>query len=338
MDKFLKSYFPSTQDFKKERLPGDGGHRNYTRIKSGKQSFILMSCGKKDISLKSFIEVQKRLEPLVCVPKVFHMDFDIGLLLLEDLGDQSLEQLFFQKGIDLSLSFYYQSLRQLICFQNKIKPFKSDPVFDTAFFLEENNRAIHHLQTYINHHHKKGIDLFNEKSPMSFKKDMNKVLSNFKKEDYVYCHRDYHSRNLIVKKNKTYLIDFQDAGLGPWYYDLTSLLYDSYVSLNFLNKRGFSIFYFENLPPSLKKKAISLSHIELMAKLQFLQRGFKACGCFASFKNLNQKDSHLKYIRPTISLLKKTALELDYMGIYEYTKEMESALEELHGFNENWNN
>ena len=328
MDEFLKSCFPSVQEFKEEALPGDGGHRKYTRIKADKQSFILMSCGKKDISLKHFVEIQKRLKPLVFVPELFHLDLDLGLLLLEDLGNQSLEQFFFQKGAELSFPLYHQALIQLIGFQNKVHPLKTDLLFDKAFFLKENEMAIYHLQTYINHSYKK-INLFNEKSPMNFKKDMEKLLSNFKRKDYVYCHRDYHSRNLMLKKNKVILIDFQDAGLGPWFYDLTSLLYDSYVPLDSLNKKELSAFYFENLPSVLKKKALSLSHIELMTKLQFLQRGFKACGCFAAFKNRDKKSTHLKYIKPTLYLLQRVALELSYKGIHQYIKQMTDSLEEL---------
>ncbi len=326
MNEFLKSYFPLTKNLQKERLPGDGGHRAYTRIKSGRQSFILMSCGKKDASLKNFVKVQKKLEPLVSVPKIFHVDFNLGLLLSEDLGDQSLEQFFFQKGIRKSLPLYHQTVKQLTDFQNKIKFFKTYPLFDTTFFLKENEMAIYHLQTYINKIHKPKEDLFNKNSPLHFKKDMKKVLSNFKQEDYVYCHRDYHSRNLMVKGKKVIIIDFQDAGIGPWFYDLTSLLYDSYVPLSASYKKKLSAFYFEHLSSSLKKRAKSLSHIELMTKLQFLQRGFKACGCFAAFKNRDGKNSHLKYIKPTLSLLKKSALDLSYRGIYEYTKQMEMAL------------
>ena len=305
MDEFLKSYFPLVQNLKKEILPGDGGHRKYIRIKADKQSFILMSFGKKDISLKNFIEVQKRLKSLVFVPELFHVELDLGLLLLEDLGNQSLEQFFFQKGAELSFPLYHQALIQLIGFQSKVHPLKTDPIFDKTFFLKENEMAIYHLQTYINHCHKK-TNLFNAKSPLNFKKDMEKILSNFKREDYVYCHRDYHSRNLMLKENKVILIDFQDAGLAPWFYDLTSLLYDSYVPLGSLDKEKFSVFYFENLPSILKKKVLSLSHIELMTKLQFLQRGFKACGCFAAFKNRDKKSTHLRYIKPTLHLLQKS--------------------------------
>ena len=43
------------------------------------------------------------------------------------------------------------------------------------------------------------------------------------------CHRDYHSRNLMLHEGQLYIIDFQDARMGPDTYDLVSLLRDSYV-------------------------------------------------------------------------------------------------------------
>ena len=45
------------------------------------------------------------------------------------------------------------------------------------------------------------------------------------------CHRDYHSRNLMLHEGQLYIIDFQDARMGPDTYDLVSLLRDSYVDL-----------------------------------------------------------------------------------------------------------
>ena len=45
------------------------------------------------------------------------------------------------------------------------------------------------------------------------------------------CHRDYHSRNLMLHDGSLYIIDFQDARMGPDTYDLVSLLRDSYVDI-----------------------------------------------------------------------------------------------------------
>ena len=50
-------------------------------------------------------------------------------------------------------------------------------------------------------------------------------------ERRVLCHRDYHSRNLMLHAEQLYIIDFQDARMGPDTYDLVSLLRDSYVDL-----------------------------------------------------------------------------------------------------------
>src|SRR5262249_9222628 len=50
-------------------------------------------------------------------------------------------------------------------------------------------------------------------------------------ETRVLCHRDYHSRNMMLHRGELYIIDFQDARLGPDTYDLVSLLRDSYVDL-----------------------------------------------------------------------------------------------------------
>src|ERR1700687_1905329 len=46
-----------------------------------------------------------------------------------------------------------------------------------------------------------------------------------------FTHRDYQSRNIMVKDGELVLIDFQDALQGPRQYDLVSLLRDSYVEL-----------------------------------------------------------------------------------------------------------
>jgi hypothetical protein len=44
----------------------------------------------------------------------------------------------------------------------------------------------------------------------------------------VVCHRDYHSRNLLVTGSGLMVLDFQDAMSGPLFYDLASLLHDDY--------------------------------------------------------------------------------------------------------------
>src|SRR4029434_919300 len=57
------------------------------------------------------------------------------------------------------------------------------------------------------------------------------IVRELAAEPPVLCHRDYHSRNLMLHESQLYIIDFQDARMGPDTYDLVSLLRDSYVDL-----------------------------------------------------------------------------------------------------------
>ena len=46
-----------------------------------------------------------------------------------------------------------------------------------------------------------------------------------------FLHRDFQSRNLMVKEGRLYVIDFQGSRKGPSQYDLAALLLDPYVQL-----------------------------------------------------------------------------------------------------------
>jgi aminoglycoside/choline kinase family phosphotransferase len=48
----------------------------------------------------------------------------------------------------------------------------------------------------------------------------------------VFCHRDFHSRNLMVVGGELAMVDIQDARWGPDTYDLASLLRDAYVDVD----------------------------------------------------------------------------------------------------------
>ncbi len=44
-----------------------------------------------------------------------------------------------------------------------------------------------------------------------------------------FVHRDFHSRNIMFKRGKVSVIDYQDARVGAITYDLVSLLKDVYI-------------------------------------------------------------------------------------------------------------
>lgn len=313
MDAFLKQCFPK-KEIQIEKLSGDGGHRHYIRVKqAGDLSYILMLSGKKDESLRHFLSIHKRLNQAQClVPKTFQQDWEEGFLLLEDLGDISLEQLHIQKGWIHSQTFYEQAVEQMLAMQKGVQPHDEDNLFDKNFFLKEIDFSFFHLQAILEN----PIEL--EQKQNSALKDLQDILLQIDQAPFSYCHRDFHSKNMMIFKNQLYLLDFQDAGKGPFLYDLTSLLYDSYVPLTENQKQELIKKYFDKAPSIFKQNGQTEKDFFSLIQLQFLQRGLKACACFASFYTKNQKKTHLQYITPTLQQLLKVAKTYSYSGLQDY--------------------
>jgi N-acetylmuramate 1-kinase len=119
-------------------------------------------------------------------------------------------------------------------------------------------------------------------------------------EARVLCHRDYHSRNLMLHEGRLYIIDFQDTRMGPDTYDLVSLLRDSYVDFTepqvdeliafFLALRGIGV-------ASSPDAAEFRRRFDLMA----LQRNLKALGTFGFQTATRNNPVYIQYIPRTLT-------------------------------------
>lgn len=319
MKDFL-SFLP--KDTKKIPLPGDGGHRIYTRLKTGEKNYMLMFSGKEDPSLKNFVRIQKLLEKAKAkVPKIYKVDFQKGLLLLEDLGDRTLEQFVQTKGLSQALPFYFQAIEELVLIQTNLKI--KAPHFGKKFFLQETETALKNMKAFYCKKFKR--ENFFSRYHKGFLKDTENICSQLEKTLFTPCHRDFHSRNLMLIHDGTLrMIDFQDGGFGPFCYDLTSLFYDSYVFLREEIQKKLLSAYWDAMSKSFKK-TLSFNEMEFLIQLQFLQRGFKACGCFAGFYVNNGKTTHLKFIPETLTRLEQIAYRLSYTSILNYLKEYKTG-------------
>ncbi|HTU99684.1 MAG TPA: phosphotransferase, partial [Luteitalea sp.] len=109
------------------------------------------------------------------------------------------------------------------------------------------------------------------------------------------CHRDYHSRNLMLHRQKLYLIDYQDARLGPDTYDLASLLRDSYVDLSD-SMVNWLLAYFLALTGRPESEAEFRERFDVMS----LQRNLKALGTFGYQTIAKQNPVYIQYMPRTL--------------------------------------
>jgi hypothetical protein len=128
-------------------------------------------------------------------------------------------------------------------------------------------------------------------------------------ERRVLCHRDYHSRNLMLHGGQLYIIDFQDARMGPDTYDLVSLLRDSYVDLH-EQTVGELIAYFLALKGEAGQESEFRQRFDVMA----LQRNLKALGTFGYQTTARRNPVYIQYIPRTLRYVRDNLSRLTQYG------------------------
>ncbi len=320
-DSFLKRAL-NNRPYEEFPLAGDASSRRYFRIVSGEESMVLMVWEPfVDDGNYPFLSVRDHFEKHgVTVPRVIAKSPDEGLVLLEDLGDLTLERKFWEnQNQELILPFYEQSIDELIKIHYHAT-FDHSPctafkvAFDVDKLLWEMNYGREHVMklakvTLTNAENKALDDVFN------------RICTTLDGEKKFIAHRDYHSRNVMLKLGKTRVIDFQDARMGTIQYDLVSLLRDSYVALNDASSDHLINYYLDRrkeLASKYNLSPLTRPEFDRVYEIQSVQRTFKACGSFSSFYNLRNDTRYLKYLYQTFQTVKKSLEpQREYAAFYQ---------------------
>jgi aminoglycoside/choline kinase family phosphotransferase len=209
-----------------EPASSDASFRRYFRVtERNGRTFIVMDAppGKEDV--RPYLKVSHLLEGIgVHVPHVHEEDIERGLLLLEDLG--STQYLARLNAGDDPEALYDDALNTLADIQVKGRDAAAQlPPYDREALMREMALmpewfCARHLGMQASAADRAIVDA-------AFEFLITEGLS----QPTVFVHRDYHSRNLMVTRERNPgVIDFQDAVRGPIGYDLVSLLKDCYIS------------------------------------------------------------------------------------------------------------
>ena len=231
MDLFLKKNLPPGE-YKKIPLTKEGSNRFYTRVQTPYISWI-MACSPLDQQKKFLLRLREFEKIDLKVPKLIAKNNAKGFLLLEDLGDHNLEKRVLQKN-KIPSSQYCQALEEIVKLQRgryrALSPFTNQDFFKEILWTEK---------YLINDFLKVKVKEKTRKAYLKEWRDLCEKLSSF---PYKPAHRDYHSRNIFIKDKKLYMIDFQDAGLFPRFYDVASLLYDVYIASQMKKQERIKLF------------------------------------------------------------------------------------------------
>ncbi|MEW6386999.1 MAG: phosphotransferase [Thermodesulfobacteriota bacterium] len=291
-------------------LAGDGSDRNFYRLVGNPPLVLLyhpLPPGPAVNENDSYYYLGRHLRIQgVPVPEIHVYCREEGWLLLEDLGDLSLEAAVKNfSGEETIRRWYGQALVVLLGMQLQGREsFDPDWCFDTpaldrAFLWER--ECTYFVQAFLQGYLGLEVGLADLAS------DFDRLLTGaLPRESNYFLHRDFQSRNLFIKEDSLRVIDFQGGRLGPLGYDLAALLIDPYVALSPSRQETLLNDYLnllkEQLPLDLREFREQYYHLALCRNLQIL-------GAFGYLTRVKGKAYFAEFIPQALSALSRRLRE-----------------------------
>ncbi len=207
-------------------LAGDVGARQYFRVghpNLGTAVVVLHPQTPEDQSYFEFRALQAYLDPVLRVPMILQADDADRCLLVEDLGDATLEQVLLQHPEAEcrwaeQVGWLLATLAGPLTLGAPSHTFFMGRAFDQAKFQFEWDYCRSNFFQ----------DFLRKDPPLWLDRMMEEIHGNLESRARFFAHRDFHVRNLMVHGEHLVVIDFQDARRGAATYDLASILFDGY--------------------------------------------------------------------------------------------------------------
>ncbi len=300
--KVFKDWHGKKADFI-QKLPQTASYREYYRISFDNQTII--GVFNEDFKEnEAFISFSKTFNDLkLNVPVVLYEDLAENVYLLNDLGDTTLYSLIHANKHDYASSphlvnIYKRALEELLRFQ-----IVADKIIDYSFCYP---RALFDRQSILwdlNYFKYDFLKLarigFDEQLLENDFQKFSSFVASVNTDYFLY--RDFQSRNIMIKDEELYFIDYQGGRKGALQYDVASLLFDAKAEIPNPLREELLNHYLEVL-----ESKYNLSRDEFMKSYYafVLIRIMQAMGAYG-FRGLFEKKVHLiKSIIPATKNLK----------------------------------
>lgn len=285
-------------------LTGDASDRRYVRVTSPDGSHVVLALYATPFTFASlpFVNVADLLSRMpLPVPRILGHAEDLGILALEDLGDVTLQAHVGTNAAEEHASLYRHAVAFVDTIQRRGREL-ADPQYRPYGIAFDEERLTWEMDFFIKHFLEayRALAIFGP-TRSALRDELRQVVAELAAEPRVLCHRDYHSRNLMLFADRLYLIDFQDARMGPDTYDLVSLIRDSYVDVGAAEADAL-IDYFLALQGRSAERVTFRRRFEVMA----VQRNLKALGTFGFQATTRENPVYLQYMPRTLRYVGET--------------------------------
>lgn len=288
------------------QLTPDASTREYFRIGWGGGSAI--ACVYPEAFLEneqSYLDVTRLfLSAGLPVANVLDFEEDLGVIILEDLGDRILRDKMQASSNERREELIVEAIDLIPRIQTatakafEIGSIASKLKFDTEKLLWELNFFKEHYFTTF------------KKQPLAAEVDaaltmeFMELCEELESKAAVLCHRDFHAANLMIDRGGAMrIIDHQDARIGSVAYDLVSFLLDRVTEPPSAEWLAEKRRHFLAERESLGLPTINEAEFAEEFRLQTIQRCLKAVGTF-SFQSVNRgKTYFVPFIRPMFEIV-----------------------------------
>lgn len=292
----------ATGDTTVTALSGDASTRRYFRLTATDRTSTIVALYPDpfDAVATPFYTVGQALIQMgLPVPKLLDHDGPLGVYEQEDLGDLTLQHVLAEASPQQKVDLYREAIDEIVQAQREAPKVPQRAIcFHTAFDIEKLSWELHYFEKHFLELHRR-VDLsVEDRSKLA--EGFHSLAAQIASWPRVLCHRDYHSRNLMQRKDRLYWIDYQDARMGPATYDLASLLRDSYVNLDEEFVRDRAEEFRQKGAPDENRETFE-QRFELMS----IQRNLKALGTFGYMAVVRNNPVYLPYIPGTLAHVKR---------------------------------
>ncbi len=268
-------------------LSGDASHRKFYRDKKN-NSIIVYAKKEKRKNLLIYAAINELLNNnKILTPRLISEKYKKNFIIIEDLGDNT--------GLKKFKNYKIDNYIKLFEILKKLKLVRKRTI---NTFLKTN----YTIKNYSNNELLREAKLFSEwympkiiKKKLSLSKKLyikiiKKLILSLKLKKKVFVHRDFHISNIMIKKNKIYLIDSQDAVFGNEAYDLASLIDDVRIKIKLKNR--------EKIYKKFISKQNKINPEKLRNDFEILSvlRNLKIIGIFTRLSKRDKKHKYLKLI------------------------------------------
>lgn len=284
-------------------LFGDGSSRRFIRVFNNDKPCCLAvvpgSLNQKDMAeFRSSVTIAKHLyNHGVPVPEVLGANSQLGLILFEDLGDTRLHSRLLAQKDDFEQT-YRKVIDTLVHMQLKgVENFDQGWCYDTEVY--DVGVMIDRESGYFYNAFWKdtlyGEDMFGLDEEFD-------RLARLAEEQFelFFMHRDFQSRNIMLKENQIRIIDFQAGRLGPPGYDIASLLIDPYAALSSRQQEKLFDYYVDKIAET---ERVDIGKLKASYSYLAVQRNLQIIGAFSFLSGKKRKVFFKQFIYPSLIML-----------------------------------